>query len=508
MSDSTQPQAQAKVKNQKQISPVWIVPFIALLIGIWMFFQYINSTGPEITIKMPTAEGLEVGKTEIKSLNVNMGMVTAISLSENYDHILVKAQMKKEAERMLNDETQFWVVKPRIGSEGVSGLDTILSGAYIQIQPGKSSKKQLNFTALDLPPIAPLGSEGMRVVLSHDKAGKLNVGDPVNYQGFTVGRVEKASFDMQQKKALYQLFIFAPYNDLLVTGSQFWLTSGFDVKLDTDGFEVQIDSIESLLSGGVTFGVPEGEKPGEPFAEKLVRLSLFDNYEQVQAGLYKEYYTFMMEFDETIRGLNKGAPVEYRGIRIGTVLQAPYDVAYVEGSSESIKIHVLVKVEPERFFNKSKNMTTDVFENSIEQHFKNGLKAKLATGSLITGALYIETEFDSPSPSFEMTQIDGFDVFPTKKGEFAIVQQQFSSLLNKFNDLPLNEAIDSFSTSMDSLDKTLASAQATFEELNALVEQEATQALPLMYKKICNNYRKHYRGLVLIRSYIRIYNKH
>ncbi|MGJ8580829.1 MAG: intermembrane transport protein PqiB [Psychromonas sp.] len=470
--------AQATVKKQKKISAIWIIPILALFIGMWMLFQYINNKGTEITIIMPTAEGIKVGKTEIRSLNVKVGMVTDVTLSKNYDHIEIKAQMIKDSERMLNDKTQFWVVKPRVGSEGISGLDTILSGAYIQIQPGDSKTKKLTFEALDLPPVAPLGSKGKRVILSHNSAGKLSVGDPVSYQGFTVGRVEKTSFDLKAKKASYQLFIFEPYDDLLLSGSQFWLTSGVDVQLKADGLKVQVDSLQSLLSGGVTFGIPAGERVGTPFASDVVKLPLFDNYEQVQNGLYKQYVKFIMEFDETIRGLTVGAPVEYRGIRIGTVLQAPYDMMVPQGDTSSVKIQVLIKIDLGRLFSADRNLSLSTFQETIEKHFKNGLKGQLKSGNLLTGALFIDTEFDTPNPDFKITKVGEYDVFPTKKGGLAMIQQQISSFMDKFNDIPLNEVAGSMTKTMDSLNQTLTSANNTFDKLNEIISQKEVQAIP------------------------------
>jgi len=476
MSDETP--VQATIKKQKKISAIWIIPILALFIGAWMLFQYIDNKGTEITINMPTAEGIKVGKTEIRSLNVKVGIVTSVTLSENYDHIQIKAQMNKDSQRMLNDKTQFWVVKPRVGSEGISGLDTILSGAYIQIQPGDSKTKKLTFEALDLPPVAPLGSKGKRVILSHNNAGKLSVGDPVSYQGFTVGRVEKTSFDLKTKKALYQLFIFEPYDDLLLSGSQFWLTSGVDVQLNADGIKVQVDSLQSLVSGGVTFGIPAGERAGTPFASDVVKLTLFDNYEQVQNGLYKQYVKFIMEFDETIRGLTVGAPVEYRGIRIGTVLQAPYDMMVPQGDTSSVKIQVLIKIELGRLFNADRNLSLSNFRETIEEHFKSGLKGQLKSGNLLTGALFIDTEFDTPNPDFKITKVGEYDVFPTKKGGLAMIQEQISSFMDKFNKIPLNEVAGSMTKTMNSLNQTLTSANNTFDKLNEIISQKEIQTIP------------------------------
>lgn len=200
LSMSDEPQVNAEITAQKQLSAIWIIPILALAMGLWMLFQYVNSTGPKITLILPTADGLEVGKTQIKALNVNVGVITEIKLSEDYDHIVATAQMSKDADRMLREDTLFWVVKPRIGREGISGLDTLLSGAYIQLQPGTASSAQDHFKVMDLPPIAPPDAKGLRLVLTNKEAGKLNVGDPVMYEGFTVGRVESAQFDVEAKR--------------------------------------------------------------------------------------------------------------------------------------------------------------------------------------------------------------------------------------------------------------------------------------------------------------------
>ncbi len=196
---SDEPQVNAEITAQKQLYAIWIIPILALAMGLWMLFQYVNSTGPKITLILPTADGLEVGKPKLKPL-MSMFVITELQLSEDYDHIVAPAQMSKDADRMLREDTLFWVVKPRIGREGISGLDTLLSGAYIQLQPGTASSAQDHFKVMDLPPIAPPDAKGLRLVLTNKEAGKLNVGDPVMYEGFTVGRVESAQFDVESKR--------------------------------------------------------------------------------------------------------------------------------------------------------------------------------------------------------------------------------------------------------------------------------------------------------------------
>lgn len=366
---------------------------------------------------MPTAEGIEVGKTEIKSLNVKVGVITDVKLSENYDYITATARMNKDAARMLREDTLFWVVKPRIGKEGISGLETLLSGSYIQLQPGSSGKAKKNFTVLDIPPVASPDEKGLRVVLRHNEAGKLGVGDPVLYRGFTVGRVEKTSLDVDSQQALYQLFIFEPYDSLVRTKTHFWLSSGVELRLNSEGFEVKVSSMEAMLSGGVTFDNILGRNSGKVLDKQMRKFRLFDDVKQAREGMYSDYIEFAMLFDESVRGLKPDAPVEYKGLRIGTVLQVPMRLPSPEDEGFSVKqVPVLVRIELGRLYENFQSESMDVFKDKVMNDFSTGLRASLKTGSLLTGALFIDLDFAPSDEPYVPSQYEGYDVFPTVQG--------------------------------------------------------------------------------------------
>jgi paraquat-inducible protein B len=468
----------AQIKPQKQISAIWIVPILALAMGAWMLFQYINSTGPQITLQLPTADGIEVGKTEIRALNVKVGLITEVTLSENYDHIIAKAQMNKDAERMLRDDTMFWVVKPRIGRDGVSGLETLLSGAYIQLQPGKSKVEKEHFTVLDVPPVASPDAEGLRLVLTHREAGKLGVGDPVIYKGFTVGRVEKTSFDVDTRKALYQLFIFKPYDSLVRTRTKFWLNSGVDLQLNAEGFEVKFGSLESMLTGGVTFDTVPGLESGEPLTEHMVNFRLYDDIKQLREGMYDDYIEFVMLFDESVRGLKANAPVEYRGLRIGTVTRVPMRLPTPEENFSAKKIPVLVRVELGRVYGDLESQSLSMFKEKLKEEFARGLRGTLKTGNLLTGALYIDADFYPNDDQYVPSEFEGLDVFPTMRGGFAQVQRQVNDFLNKINSLPMEETLNSLNSTLKTSEKTLASAERVADSIDKLLNQKETQEIP------------------------------
>ncbi|MGR5426815.1 intermembrane transport protein PqiB [Vibrio harveyi] len=488
MSDENK--ATAQIKPQKQVSAIWIIPILALAMGAWMLFQYINSTGPEITLKLPTAEGIEVGKTEIKALNVKVGVITDVKLSKDYDHIIATAQMNKDADRMLREDSMFWVVKPRIGREGVSGLETLLSGAYIQLQPGNSKVEKEHFNVLDVPPVASPDAEGLRIVLTHREAGKLGVGDPVIYKGFTVGRVETTSFDVDTRRALYQLFIFKPYDSLVRTKTHFWLSSGVDLQLNAEGFEVKFGSLESLITGGVVFDTLPGLGAGDEVKEDMTHFRLFDDVKQVREGMYDDYIQFVMMFEESVRGLKRKAPVEYRGLRIGTVMKVPMRMPTPDEDFSAKKIPVLVRIELGRVYNDLPADKLPLFKQKLKEEFAKGLRGTLKTGNLLTGALYIDTDFYPDEDPYVPSEFEGLDVFPTKQGGFAQVQRQVNDFLTKINSLPMEETLHSLNKTLKTSERTLASAERVTSSVDKLLNQDDTKAIPQDIRKSLEQLQK------------------
>lgn len=471
-------QNKAKVQDLRQISSIWLVPVIAIGIGIWMLVQYMGSKGPVITLMLDTAEGIEVGKTEVKALNVKVGVITDVDLNDDYSAIIATAQMDIDAARMLKEDTLFWVVKPRIGKEGISGLETLLSGAYIQLQPGVKKKKQLEFTVLEVPPVAPPDAKGLRLVLYHREAGKLGVGDPVLYEGFTVGRVEKVTFDPEAKKANYQIFIFEPYDSLIRKRTRFWLTSGVELQMSAEGFNLKIGTIESLITGGVSFRVPKGNEPGELITQDMSRFRLYNNLKQVHERFFDMYLEYVMMFDESVRGLNPGAPVEYRGIRIGTVKKVPLSMPSEREGFSNRQIPVLVRIELERIYEHVDIDSLDELKATLERQFKGGLRATLKTGSLLTGALLVDTEVYPDEEMPELHRYQDYDIFPTKAGGFAEIQKQVSSILTKISNLPLEDTLVGLNESMSAAQKTLSATENVANELTVLLAQKDTQAIP------------------------------
>ena len=427
--------AEAEIGEGRRISMVWVVPIVALAIGLWMIVYTISSQGPEITILFSNAEGIEAGKTKIKVLSLEVGLVETASLNHDLDKVVITARIDKEAEPLLRDDTQFWVVRPRIGSDGISGLSTLLSGGFIQLAPGSGPDGRRDFLGLDEPPITPAGAPGIHLELVSDRVGSVGSGDPILYEGYRVGRVEGARFDVATQEARFGIFIEAPYDQLVSANTRFWNASGVTLSATADGVEVRTDSFESLLVGGVAMGLPASIGPGEP-VEPNTLFRLHPDRRSVDERPYKQALEYVVLFSQSVRGLAPGAPVEYRGIPAGRVERVLLEdfAAGIRGENDAIP--VLLRLEPGPQGLPDTPAGKQQLADAIERAVPDGLRVSLGTGNLLTGSLYIELDFHPDAEEAEMGIFAGRPTIPAIGGGLAGLQTRVATMLDKVNALP------------------------------------------------------------------------
>jgi paraquat-inducible protein B len=455
---------QAEISERRRISAIWLVPIVALLLGIWMVIYTLRSQGPEITIVFSSAEGIEAGKTKLKLLSVDVGLVESAGLAEDLERVVVKARLEKAAAPLLREDTQFWVVRPRIGTGGVSGLGTLLSGGYIQLAPGTGAKGRREFVGLEEPPVTPTGTPGLQLRLVSDHAGSVSSGDPILYKGFRVGRVESAEFDVPSQQMQYGAFIEAPYDDLVTSATRFWDASGISVSATSDGIQVETASLETLLIGGVAMGLPKDVEPGAP-VESGARFELHPNQASVNERPYAHALEYVVQFPQSVRGLQPGAPVEFRGIAAGRVERVLLrELAALGLRGQGAPIPVLIRIEPGRLALPDSEQGTAALAEALVNGVANGLRASLATGSLITGSLYVAMDMYPDEPPAEIGSFAGRPTIPTIASGLAGIQHKLASLLDNLNALPL--------------EGTVAQAERTLRELNAILGSDAMQQLP------------------------------
>ncbi|QFH49198.1 intermembrane transport protein PqiB [Leclercia adecarboxylata] len=484
---------EAKVQKVKNWSPVWIFPIVTALIGAWILFYHYSHQGPVVTLITTNAEGIEGGKTTIKSRSVDVGVVESATLTDDLTHVEITARLNAGMEKLLHGDSVFWVVKPQVGREGISGLGTLLSGAYIELQPGKKGAQPEQYQLLDSPPLAPPDAKGIRVILDSKKAGQLSPGDPVLFRGYRVGSVETSSFDTQKRTISYQLFINAP-NDRLVTGNvRFWKDSGIAVDLTSAGMRVEMGSLSTLFGGGVSFDVPEGMDQGQPVAQKTA-FRLYDDQKSIQDSLYTDHIDYLMFFKDSVRGLQPGAPVEFRGIRLGTVGKVPFFAPGMrQVLDDDYRIPVLIRIEPERLINQVGD-TPDIAQH-IEGLMKRGLRGSLKTGNLVTGALYVDMDFFPKEPPVkEIREFSGYKIIPTVSSGLAQIQQRLMETLDKINSLPLNPMIQQATNTLSESQATMRRLQTTLDNLNKLTASQSMQQLPQDMQKTLRELNRSMQG--------------
>lgn len=471
--------AKARIRNLRYISPIWMVPITAALIGLWLVYVSFSNQGPLVVLTMSNAEGIIAGKTMIKARSVEVGMVQTVKLSEDLTHVIITARMAVDTEELLRQDSQWWVVKPRIERQGISGLGTLLSGSYIELMPGKSKKYREKFVVQDTAPVAQPDEKGLRIRLTSEQSRGLNIGDPVMYRGFTVGRVEQSHFSTGSRQMEYQLFITAPYDGLVTSNVRFWMNGGVRFEASAEGMKFETGSLENLIKGGVSFDVPKGWGLGKAAASGQ-QFTLYADESSSRNRYYERYLDYVLLFNDSVRGLSSGAPVEYRGIRIGTVMEVPFQLGDVEllGRNSGL-IPVLIRIEQDRFDEEGGDRALSQLSRDIEQQIRKGLRATLKTGNLLTGALYVD--FNSVPDSLASAgygRFGSYHTIPTVAGGLARIEQQANRLLNKFNELPLEQTLSNLDAMLKESKQSFAAMRELSSNMNKLATQPGAQQLP------------------------------
>jgi len=481
------PLPQAKVKGITQWSPIWIVPIAAVLIGIWMLINFYQQQGAMLLLIAEDAEGIVAGKTQIKNRSVDVGQVVSVELSDDLRQVLINVRMKPNVTPLLNAGSQFWVVKPQVGRGGITGLNTLLSGAYIELQPGDSPDVVLTHPLLSTPPVAPADAPGIRVRLQTTNTSGLAVGDPVLYRGYEVGTVESSEFNIADRSTGYQLYIRQPYDGLVTENVRFWLSSGLSFDLSAEGLSVDIGSATTLLSGGVSFDVMDGWPAGAN-VKNGSEFQLFPNRQSIQDGMYHQFVEYLVFFDESVRGLKAGAPVEFRGVRVGTVTSVPFFFAMGKPFEVSLNqgIPVLLRIEAGRLY---ENLTIQQLGQELELAVSRGLHAVLKTGNLLTGALYVDLDINSElladtkqqqlyAEQIVLSRQAGYPNLPSARSGLSNIEQKVLMALDKINNLQLEPFLNQGQQTLAATEQLLVRSETLINSLQQLITQPELQQLP------------------------------
>ena len=467
---------------------VWLLPAVAALIGLSLVVHAWLGQGPEITIHFKTAAGLEAGKTRDKYKDLTIGSVKSVRLAADGSHVAVGIALIKTDMDFIRDDTKFWVVRPRISLAGISGIDTLVSGAYIAVDTGKSEDTTKTFKGLEAAPNIISGTPGRSFNLRTPDLGSLDIGSPIYYRRVEVGHVASYRLDADGKAVSLQLFVDAPYDKFVTQDTRFWSASGVDLSLGADGLQLKTQSIAAVLGGGLAFGAPDASRAA--MAAKDATFSLFKDQESAMAPPDGEALPIQLRFEQSLRGLSIGAPVEFSGVKVGKVISMELDFDAARGRFPTI---VNVEVYPQRLGRVlgqiEKRYSGDLMERSalfLQSLVEKGLRARARSGNLLTGQLYVS--FDAVPNAKKVS----FDIaarpleLPTAASDVDRIQEQAANIVARIDRIPLDDIGKKLDASLGSLDSTLKQVQGTtlpaanqaMHSLNATLTQVDKKVLP------------------------------
>lgn len=455
---------QPVVKRRRvNVSLIWLVPALAAVIGLSLVVNSWLQAGPEITISFQSAEGLDAGKTPVKYKSVVIGRVDKIRLSNDRTHVLVRVALEKSAEGFATRDTRFWVVRPRIGLGGVSGIDTLLSGAFIGADVGNSKEPQDTFQGMEIPPSVNHGAPGRSFMLHSDDLGSLDIGSPVYFRRIQVGRVASYELDKDGKGVSLYIFVDGPNDRFVTTATRFWNASGVDVSIGANGLKLNTQSLATVLSGGVAFQDPAGPHDSTPAPENA-EYRLFSEQALAMAPPDGEPRYLRMRFEQSVRGLAVDAPVEFLGINIGKVVSVRLDY---DEKKQRFPIVVGAVVYPQRLgsaYDKLEALARARGEKAdlsqlMGRLIAHGLRAQARTGNLLTGQLYVALDFVPHAAKVTFDPDATPLTIPTAPGSFDKLQEQLAGIVDKFDKIP-------FESIGKHLDQTLASLNDTLKQVN------------------------------------------
>ncbi len=470
--------------RRPRLSLVWLVPVVALLIGASLVVRSFLETGPRIEIEFLTAEGLEAGKTEVRFKEVVVGRVHRVHLHEDRKRVIVHVQLDRSAAALAVEDTNFWVVRPRIGVGGVSGLGTLLSGAYIGVDAGRSEERRTEFVGLEAAPYVLRGEPGASFVLKANDLGSLDVGSPIYYRRTRVGRVVGYTLDAVRDELQVKVFVEAPYQRLVTADSRFWNVSGVDIQLNANGLSVSTQSVASVLAGGIAFEQRPYATAQGP-APSGTQFQLFSERKAALAPPDGEPLAVRMVFEGSSRGLSAGAPVDFLGVDIGVVRQV--DLQYNE-AKHRFPVQVLADIYPDRLGAVRQSLQGKAGVQTpgevLQRLVDAGLRAQLRSGNVLTGQLYVSLDFfPKANAAAPVKGSHPMLTLPTVPGTLAELQSNAAEILQKMSKLPLDDMAQALTQTLKQTTGTMAELTPELQK-TAANAQQALQAAQTLFQRL------------------------
>ena len=468
------PLAVSVAKRGRAFSLVWIVPLLAALAGGWLLWQNVIAQEPTVNIAFKNAEGLEANKTKVRYKEVDIGTVTAISIARDRSHVIVSARINKRADNLITTDSRFWVVRPRISVNTISGLGTLLSGAYIGVDAGKSQERASDFTGLETPPPVTLDSPGKLYRLHADNIGSLYIGAPAYFRRVAVGNVTGYILDNDGRGVTLEIFVNAPYDKLVTGNVRFWHASGIDATFDGGGLKLNTESVISVLVGGIAFEPLPGSAQVAPSAANT-NFRLYANRTTALNSVSEQVDTYLLYFKESLRGLAVGAAVDFHGIVIGEVRAVSLEY---DREEKTLRFPVEIAIFPDRLRSRYRpgGPQMSAMERDpqvlLDRLVSRGFRAQLKSGNLLTGQLFVALDLYPKAPPAKIDWTQKPVVLPTIPAPLESIQETIANIAAKLDKIPFESIGTNLDRTLKTLNQTLKTADQALHQIDVSVLPE------------------------------------
>jgi paraquat-inducible protein B len=475
----------SRIDRKSRWSLIWAIPVVTALIGAWLAWSTLSERGPLITISFETAEGLQANQSHVRHKDVDMGVVQKITLAPDLKRVLVTVRMNREAEPLLTDSAQFWVVRPRFFAGSISGLQTLFSGSYIDLLPAmEGGQQKRDFVGLENPPVLQSDVPGRTFLLNAARIGSLNLGSPIMYRDLEVGEILGWDIGEMARSITIHAFVREPFDKYVHDNSRFWNASGATVELGANGLQLQIESLRAVVLGAIAFETPQDAKVTEE-TDPDHTFTLFQSQDAATSSTFKRSVPFVANFTGSVSGLAAGSPVTLHGLKIGEVssVSLMYDPAL-----DNVLVPVHFTLEPERIAMLEWPADKDL-EERMRDLVKRGLRVKLESGNILTGQKQLAMDLYHDAPPGVLRKEGDDYVIPVLGGSADDVATAATNLVNRLNNIPfeaignnLEQTLAGVNTLVNDkeLGASLAALRATLTSTQTLMENLSHGVTPVL----------------------------
>ena len=432
-------------------SLIWLVPIIALIVTLGVGWNAIASRGTLISVKFKDATGITPGETALKFREITVGKVESVRFTDDLQQVEVNMRVDKDLAPFIDSDAKFWIVRPQVSAQGISRLDTVLTGSFVEgYWDDKAAEPHTEFTGLEKPPLTSLGQKGTLIELSAERSRGMSDGAPVMFRGVQVGQMQNLRLDENGEGVVADVFIAAPHDARLTTNTVFWDTSGFSISLGAQGLALNVGSLASVLQGGAEFATLTSG--GEP-VENGHKFVLQPDEQSARANLFTDdgnALRLTMLVGESVKGLETGANVQYMGLTVGRVTNlASRLVSGPDG--DRVEQEITLAVTPERL-GLPADATPEEALDFIARQVDQGLRARITSAGFFGTSLEVELveRPDAATASLDRAA-KPYPVIPSLPGEVSDFTETAQGFLSRVGNLPIEEALKSVTDMMNSI---------------------------------------------------------